>query len=66
MNKYKQGNLFIVCFDRYGTRISKDLVDDYMCGQQEINRYLSINPDCSCILERVIYNSKDANRMGAE
>ena len=58
-NKYKQGNLFIVCFDRYGTKVSKDIVNNYVNGRKAIDVYLSLNPDCSCVLERVIFNSKD-------
>jgi len=61
MNKYKSGNLFLVYFDKYGSSKGKVLVADYMDGMREIKEYLKENPDESCILERVIYNSKDVS-----
>lgn len=57
-NKYAQGNLFIVYFDSFGSRVDKELVDNYMVGRAKIDEFLSTNTDSSAILEKVVYNSK--------
>lgn len=58
-NKYATGNLFVVYFDEYGTRKSKELAINYMDGRSKIKKYKKENPDYSCTMERVIFNSKD-------
>lgn len=65
-NKYATGNLFIVYFDEYGTRKNKNLVYNYMDGRKEIKEHLKNNPECSCTLERVIFNSKDTGSYDVE
>jgi len=62
-NKYKSGNLFVVYFDNYGTKINENQVTNYMDGRNEIREYLSEHKDRSCAMRRVIFNSKDSHNM---
>ena len=63
MNKYKSGNLFVVYFDSYGARQTKETCVNYMDGRAKIRAYLKDHPDHSGILERVIFNSKDEDKL---
>ena len=65
-NKYKTGNLFVIVFDNYGTKQHQIPAVNYMDGRAKIKDYIKENPEHSCILSRVIFNSKDDIKMGYE
>jgi len=63
-NKYKTGNLFVIIFDNYGTKKHQVPVINYMDGRAKIKNYLKKYPKHSCILSRVVFNSKDDDKWG--
>jgi hypothetical protein len=61
MNKYKSGNYAVLYFDRYGTKLDTQILDEggLLTAQAEGHRAVADGECASFVVIRMLYNSLD-------
>lgn len=67
-NKYSPGVYHLTTFDEYGTKLKTKLVKNgyFLKARGMSMKYLEKHPERSCIITRVLYNSKNPNNIVQE